>query len=187
MYSRLLSIVLKKNKFCNPPWVTFSSHSPQKNDRKQQALFLLYRPQIQTALFVINWLTTLFVDFKTSPRGKKMAFFQRHFSLHCDWANYLNQGAFAFNLLCWVKLWKLLWLPWDIRSLHSIVITHQMSEIEDRSKLQRERESTRKQSELLWCYSIQFKCILLVQSITHIMHGLARGQFLFSDNFKRHI
>lgn len=49
------------------------------------------------------------------------------------------------------------------------------------------KESTGEEAESRWWYSVQFKCILLVLSISHIMLGQARGQFLFSRGFKRQI
>lgn len=46
---------------------------------------------------------------------------------------------------------------------------------------------TGERAESQWWYSIQFKCILLVPSISHIMLGQARGQFIFSKGFKKQI
>lgn len=108
------------------------------------------------------------------------------FSLHHDCATFLNQGGFVFNLLCCLKSWNLprcsviyalcmeLWL-------HTKCLRWKI----DQSW--RREENTGKQAESRWWYSIQFKCILLVLSITHIMLGQARGQFLFSKGFKKQI
>lgn len=115
-----------------------------------------------------------------------MCAFIKTFSLHRDWATFLNQGGFVFNLLCCLKSWK---LPW-CRVIYALCM-----ELWLHTKCLRWRidqswwgeESAGEQAESRWWYSIQFKCILLVLSISHIMLGQARGQFLFSKGFKEQI
>lgn len=107
-------------------------------------------------------------------------------SLHFVWAKFLNPGGFVFNLLCCLKSWKLPWCCVIFAScvelwLHTKCLRWKI----DQSWW--EEESTGEQTESRWWYSIQFKCILLVLSISHIMLGQARGQFLFSKGFKKQI
>lgn len=108
------------------------------------------------------------------------------FSLNHDWATFLNQGGFVFNLLCCLKSWK---LPW-CRVIYALCMELWLHTKCLRWKIDQSwwgEESTGEQTESRWWYSIQFKCILLVLSISHIMLGQARGQFLFSKGFKKQI
>lgn len=108
------------------------------------------------------------------------------FSLHRDWAKFLNQGGFVFNLLCCLKSWN---LPW-CRVIYALCMELWLHTKCLRWKIDQswwEEASTGEQAESWWWYSIQFKCILLVLSISHIMLGQARGQFLFSEGFKKQI
>ena len=108
------------------------------------------------------------------------------FSLRCDWAKFSNQGGFVFNLLCCLKSWK---LPW-CRVIYALCMELWLHTKCLRWKIDqswRGKESTGELGESRWWYSIQFKCILLVLSISHIMLGQARGQFLFSKGFKKEI